>query len=79
MDCPYLAVKAYAFLEEHIVGALDFRCPTQDARKYPNSSVDIHCTPPSDPRRLISSLANSQEIVAKGTKDAKQDAHVNKY
>ena len=39
----YLAIDAYASLEEHIVGTLDFRCPAHQAWEDSDCSIGIHC------------------------------------
>lgn len=41
---PYLAVDAGTLVEEHIVGALDFRCPAEETWKYPDGSAVGHDT-----------------------------------
>jgi hypothetical protein len=42
MSLPYLAINAYASFEKHVVGTLDFRCPTHQTGEYPDGSVGVH-------------------------------------
>lgn len=43
MSMFYLAINAYASLEEHVVGTLDFWCPAHQAWEDSHCSIWVHC------------------------------------